>query len=204
MTEKLVSPTTGKTLIRVGVRTTTLARYDEPKLIPIQREFIEVVVFDSKLISRGSQWGHAAIEIDGTVYSRAPTSFFRSGYRKYLIDNTAPTRTLANGEVVPHVRNRGATGLLMWMSSREKKLIQDELERRVAENKKYSLFSNSCSTNVADVLELAGIMARDPRAYGEFTPVTPAELLSVLKKSNRLVEIRNYKKGWEGGASANW
>jgi hypothetical protein len=203
MTETLTSPITGKTLVRAGVRATTLTRFDEAKPIPVQREFIEVVVFDSRLLSRGSQWGRAAIEIDGTVYSRAPILFFKGGYRKYLIGNTRRWRTKPDGTIGKGVY-RDAVGLLMWVSLREKALIRDELERRVAVNAKYSLFDNSCSSNVADVLELAGIMARDPRAFGELTPVMPAELLGVLKKSNRLVETRNYKKGWEGGASASW
>lgn len=57
---------------------------------------------------------------------------------------------------------------------------------RVCPHKFCGVFDNSCSSNVADVLELVGILAHDPRNLP--TPVTPAELLGVLSKSNRLVK----------------
>ncbi|MGO4762103.1 hypothetical protein AB4120_06135 [Cupriavidus sp. 2KB_3] len=203
MTETLTSPTTGKTLVRAGVWATTLTRFDEAKPIPVQREFIEVVVFDLRP-KPTSLFGHAAIAIGDIVYSRAPKTYFKGGYRRYLISNTRAPRVNPDGTLERGRPHRTGVGFLLWVSPRERKLIQDELERRVAEDKPYHLWSNSCSTNVTDVLELAGIMARDPRGFGEATPVTPAELHGVLKKSNRLVETRIYKKGWEGGASANW
>ncbi|WP_081651344.1 hypothetical protein [Cupriavidus sp. WS] len=200
MTDRLVSPSTGKTLIPLAKRTTTPTPADAPKPVHVAREFIEVVVFDGRLASRGSQFGHAAVEIDGTVYSRAPSTYFKGSYTKYLRSNTALVVEGAEGSRPGMFRD--AVGLKMWVSPREKKLIRDELERRVAADSKYSLFGNSCSSNVADVLELAGIMAHDPRGFQ--APVTPAELLAVLEKSNRLVQRRFYGKGYEGGASGNW
>lgn len=65
-----------------------------------------------------------------------------------------------------------AIGMYLWVSPREKKLIRDELEKRVVENSKYSLFGNSCSTNVADVLELAGILAHDRAVSTSFRQLT--------------------------------
>lgn len=56
----------------------------------------------------------------------------------------------------------------------------------MATNAPYSLFDNSCSSNVADVLEMIGILAHDPR-WIPF-PVPPAEILAVVSKSNRLVK----------------
>ncbi|WP_439668441.1 DUF4105 domain-containing protein [Cupriavidus necator] len=199
MTNQLVSPTSGKTLIRMATRTTTPVSADEPKPVQVERSFIEVVIFDGRLISRGSQFGHVAIEIDGTVYSRAPSIYFKGSYTKYLRSNTAQTVSDQTGDHSGMYRD--GIGMYLWVSPREKKLIRDELERRVAENAKYRLFGNSCSTNVADVLELAGILAHDPRG---FDLVSPADVLTGLRRSNRLVEERHYKKGYEGGASGNW
>ncbi|WP_454721759.1 MULTISPECIES: hypothetical protein [Cupriavidus] len=190
MTDKLVSPSTGKTLVPVATRTTTPTPANAPKPVNVDREFLEVFVFDS-LPKPVSAFGHVAITIDGIVYSRAHERYFKGPLRAYLNSNTLKV-------------NRDVVGLYMWVSPREKTIIRDELERRVAEDAKYSLFGNSCSTNVADVLEMVGILARDPRYFP--TPVSPADLLAVLSKSNRVVQRRLYHKGqrYEGGASGNW
>ncbi|WP_083384081.1 lipoprotein N-acyltransferase Lnb domain-containing protein [Cupriavidus sp. USMAHM13] len=190
MADKLVSPSTGKTLIPIGSRTTTPLPENEPKPIHIDREYIEVVVFDS-LPRPASAFGHVAIAIDRTVYSRAHDKYFKGPFRDYLNSNTQKVQ-------------RDAIGLHLWVSPRERKIIIDELERRVAIDAKYSVFDNSCSSNVADVLEMVGVLAHDPRYFP--TPVSPADLLAVLSKSNRLVERRLYRKGqsYEGGASGNW
>ncbi|MDQ0143303.1 hypothetical protein [Cupriavidus necator] len=80
--------------------------------------------------------------------------------------------------------------------------LQADLDNRVTAGKKYDLLSNSCSTNTAQALENIGILAHDPRNIQ--TPITPAELLAVVSKSNRVVERRLYPKGWKHGASTNW
>ncbi|CAJ94280.1 DUF4105 domain-containing protein [Cupriavidus necator H16] len=187
MSSALVSPS-GKTLIPVARRTTTPTPANAPKPVPVEREYLEVLIFD-KLPRPASAFGHAAIGIDGTVYSRAHEKYFKGSLTEYLRSNTQGVK-------------RDVVGLYLWVSPRERRIVQDELERRVVEDEKYSVFSNSCSSNVADVLELVGIMAHDPRYFP--TPVSPADLLAVLSKSNRLVERRFYGKGYEGGASGNW
>ncbi|WP_454725289.1 MULTISPECIES: hypothetical protein [Cupriavidus] len=187
MTERLISPS-GKTLIPVANRTTTPTPANAPKPVPVDRGFIEVFVFDSRP-RPASAFGHVAIGIDETVYSRAHDRYYKGSAAEYLRRNTQEV-------------NRDVAGLYLWVSPREKQIIRAELERRVAVDAKYSIFNNSCSSNVADVLELVGVMAHDPRYLP--TPVSPAELLAVLEKSNRLVERRFYRKGYEGGASGNW
>lgn len=137
MTNQLVSPTSGKTLIRQATRTTTPVSADEPKPVQVERAFIEVVIFDGRLISRGSQFGHVAIEIDGTVYSRAPSTYFKGSYTKYLRSNTAQTVSDESGSHPGMYRD--GIGMYLWVSPREMKLIRDELERRVAENSKERL-----------------------------------------------------------------
>jgi hypothetical protein len=190
MTARLVSPSTGKTLVPIGSRTTTPLPANDPKPVYVDREYVEVLLFDS-LPRPASAFGHVAIAVDGTVYSRAHERYFKGSFREYLNSNTIKV-------------NRDVIGLYLWVSAREKRIIVDELERRVAVDAKYSIFGNSCSTNVADVLELVGIMAHDPRYFQ--TPVSPADLLAVVSKSNRVVERKLYRKGqrYEGGASGNW
>ena len=56
---------------------------------PVQQaSTIEVLIFDGRLISTGSQWGHAAIDLDGKVYSQSHSRYAvleRSGYLLSLI-----------------------------------------------------------------------------------------------------------------------
>jgi hypothetical protein len=100
------------------------------------------------------------------------------------------------------LRRPAAPGASTLWSPTEKDKIKRELERRVSvdgafkrvnpNESTYSIFDNSCSSNVADVLESIGILAHDPRWFP--TPVTPAELDAVLKKSKRLAKKNYYPK----------
>lgn len=93
-------------------------------------------------------------------------------------------------------------GLMLRVSPSEKLKVRRELERRVSVDRifkrthpnrsTYNLFDNSCSSNVADVLESIGILAHDPRWLP--TPVTPAELDAALMKSKRLTKKNYYPK----------
>ena len=135
---------------------------------------VEVVVSDGRMFSRGSQWGHVAIAIDKKVYSRAHSMYYTTTLDTYLADNSY----------------RDSTSLVLRVSNGEKQMMRAELERRVTSNGKYSLFSNNCSTNVADVLQMIGILAHDPRYVD--TPVSPKELLIVVSRSKRLKKRVNY------------
>jgi peptidoglycan hydrolase-like protein with peptidoglycan-binding domain len=149
---------------------------------PVTESTIEVFVFDAILKSAGSQWGHAAIDIDGIVYSRAHT--------KYAV--------LQREEYIPsNLKTRDVVGLVLRVSKAEKEKIRAELDRRVALNEPYSITANSCSTNVADVLESVGILAHDPRfqlAPSSTNSVSPKELLIVLSRSSRVIKRNNYKR----------
>jgi len=150
-------------------------------------QFIEIHVAERFGFNPGSQFGHVAIEIDGIVYSRAPSKYHTEYYDDYLRRNAS---------------FRSAVGLRLHVTMYEKLMIRSELERRVHDNHPYSALSNSCSSNVAEVLEMIGIAGRDPRYFA--TPVTPAELRAAVMKSNRLTELRRYPKGsLGGGASGN-
>lgn len=172
----VIEPKSGKELFLIAKRSTTPIDNTEAKKIFLKRELIEVIVSDSRLLSLGSQWGHVAIVIDGKVYSRSTSVYFTTTYSDYISRNSY----------------RDSAGLLLSVSSREKNIVKRELERRVAVNDKYSLFSNSCSSNVEDVLEMINILAHDPRwiPYS----VTPAEILAVVGKSNRFVKKNMYPK----------
>lgn len=170
MPQQIQSPSSGKTLIKVATKQLTPASDTSVKTVTAPREFIEVIVSDSRIVSRGSQWGHTAIYVNGKVYSRAHDVYFTTTYDDYVKRNSY----------------RDSIGLQLWISPREREILQKELDRRVATDAPYSLFDNSCSSNVADVLEMIGILAHDPR-WIPF-PVPPAEILAVVSKSNRLVK----------------
>ena len=92
---------------------------------------------------------------------------------------------------------RAFEGLLLRVSPSEKEKIRTELKRRIALNKPYSIATNSCSTNVADVLEQIGILAHDPRfkINPESTElVSPKEILIVVSRSKRMVRRNHYRK----------
>ncbi|MEN7526668.1 PAAR domain-containing protein [Cupriavidus sp. DL-D2] len=186
-----------------GFWTTSVAQsgYGSGKTANPTLDTIEVFVFDSRYWPPDSSFGHAAIGIDDVIYSRAHSVYYKGSLTDYLRSNT---RERWWDELRARWRgmNRDVVGLVMRLSSEEKGAIQDELERRVRESAPYSLTRNSCSSNVADVLEMVGILAHDPRYLA--TPVSPAELLGVLEKSDRLIERRFYPKGYQGGASGNW
>ena len=100
--------------------------------------------------------------------------YYTTTLDKYLADN----------------KYRDSTSLVLRVSNSEKQMMKAERERRVTSNGKYSLFSNNCSTNVADVLEMIGVLAHDPRYFA--TPVSPKELLLVVSRSKRLKKRINH------------
>ncbi|AMP13664.1 hypothetical protein CPter291_1390 [Collimonas pratensis] len=81
---------------------------------------------------------------------------------------------------------------MIRVSPDEKQIIKKELERRVKlftldpKSHEYSLLDNSCSSNVADVLDLAGIVSYDPR-WSAFQIVSPADIDTGLQHSKRLI-----------------
>ncbi|MBK0413625.1 hypothetical protein JD974_04320 [Chromobacterium haemolyticum] len=190
----------GKDLFLVRKQTSTPTTNDELKKVLLKREMIEVIISDSRMRSMGSQWGHAAIVIDGQVYSRAHEEYVKTDKNTYLnggVVQRANDTINVNGN-----RWRDNVGVYLSVSTREKDIVKNELERRIKVDREfkrkhpdetsYSLFSNSCSSNVADALELVNILAHDPR-WIPF-PVAPAELLAVIEKSNRAVKKELYPK----------
>ncbi|RQR77482.1 MULTISPECIES: hypothetical protein [unclassified Burkholderia] len=184
----------------VASRTTTPTSDTSAKEIVVDSTSIEVIVSDSRLRSMGSQWGHVAIEIDGIVYSRAHEEYVKIDRHTYFYGGVVD---LTNGSMRTNGNLwRDNLGLVLSVSRAEKEKLKRELERRVGVDRAfklrhpkestYSLFANSCSTNVADVLESIGILAHDPRWLP--TPVTPAELDAVLQKSKRLAKKNHYPK----------
>jgi Family of unknown function (DUF6402) len=154
----------------------------EPIVVEVMpMETVEVIVSDGKLISSGSQWGHVAIDIDGTVYTRSHSKYTVLTRDRYFSGNTW----------------RAHTGLVLKVTSSEKIIILNELKNRVALNAAYDLRTNSCSTNVADVLEMVGILAHDPRfqlSPSSTDDVSPKEVLLVVSRSKNMVRRNEYPK----------
>lgn len=143
---------------------------------------VEVLVSDGLLMSSGSQWGHVAIDVGGTVYSRGHGGYFMIPRSVYL---------QRNGSI------RETVGLVLRLSDREMGVVLGELRRRVALNESYDLIGNSCSTNVADVLEMVGVLAHDPRYQWDAsrrTAVSPKEVLIIVSRSSRVLKRNVYPK----------
>ncbi|WP_341316680.1 hypothetical protein WN982_35610 [Paraburkholderia sp. IMGN_8] len=170
----------------IATRTTTPTTDSEAKEIRVETDSVEVIVSDSMMRYWGSQFGHVAIVVDGVAYSRA-----HGGYdaKKTHAEYVAAQEGL-----------RDSVGYVLRISPEEKKKIEAELKRRVAATNGdparhgYSLLDNSCSSNVADVLNLVGIVAYDPR-WPAFGMVSPEDIAVGLSHSKRVKEKRFYPKG---------
>lgn len=170
----------GKALIKIATKTTTSTADSAPKKIRVQTETVEIIISDSRAISMGSQFGHSAMVIDGIEYGRAHPGWDRDTKEHYLYRQQVSMR-------------RDSWGYVLRITASEKQTLLSEIKRRMAENKPYSLNDNSCSSNVAEVLEIAGIQAHDPR-FEFMDTISPADLMTGLKHSNRLVKQNVYPK----------
>jgi|GEM_PF-2026209 len=179
MPNQSIQSPSGKEMFLVTNRTTTNIESKEIKKIFVSRERIEILISDSRLISSGSQFGHTSMAIDGTVYGRAHGGWDIDTRESYLFRQ----------QVKMH---RDTWGYSLAISKTEKENILKEIKKRAAENKPYKLDSNSCSSNIAEILEFAGIPAYDPR-YG-LPVVSPADLMVGLSHSKRLTKKETYPK----------
>lgn len=171
----------GEILRWVATLKTTPRADNSAKSINTDSTTVEVIVSDGRAISRGSQWGHVALEIDGTVYGMSHDGYDIRPKGTYIENNAF----------------RDSIGVVLRVSPSEKEKMKSELERRKSLRKAYDVVSNSCSTNVADVLESVGILAHDPRFF--FAPsstagVAPKELLTFVLRSKRVVKTNQYPK----------
>jgi len=169
----------------IATKTTTPTTDTEAKEIRVETDTVEVIVSDSRLISEGSQFGHVAIMVDGIAYSRAHGGYdSKKTYAQYV----AIQETFRN-----------SIGYVLRVSPDEKQKIETELKRRVAatntdpQHHEYSLLDDSCSSNVADVLNLVGIVAYDPR-WSAFGMVSPEDIDVGLQHSKRVKETRLYPR----------
>ncbi|WP_211474092.1 hypothetical protein [Collimonas humicola] len=169
----------------VATKTTTPKTDADAKEIRIETASVEVIVSDSRVISPGSQFGHVAIVVNDVAYSRAHGGYdSKKSYSQYVqIQETF----------------RDSVGYILRVSPDEKQEIEKELKRRVSvtnrdpESHEYSLLDNSCSSNIADVLNLVGIVAYDPR-WSAFGMISPEDIAVGLSHSKRVKEKRFYPK----------
>lgn len=179
MTSQTITDDNGEILRLVARTKTTQHSDDSIKTITTDSTTVEVIVSDGRVVSQGSQWGHVAIDIDGTVYGMSHNGYDKRAKSIYLNANSY----------------RDSIGVVLRVSLAEKEKMKDELERRLKIGGDYNVLSNSCSTNVADVLESIGILAHDPRFF--FAPsssagVAPKELLIFILRSKRVVKRNEY------------
>ncbi|UGA40353.1 hypothetical protein JOS77_14115 [Chromobacterium haemolyticum] len=125
----------GKDLFLVRKQTSTPTTNDELKKVLLKRELIEVIISDSRMRSMGSQWGHAAIVIDGQVYSRAHEEYVKTDKNTYLnggVVQRANDTINVNGN-----RWRDNVGVYLSVSTREKDIVKNELERRIKVDREF-------------------------------------------------------------------
>ena len=179
MPENTIKDFNGEILRFAGSTTTTPSTDTAIKPLDTDSTTVEIIISDL-LPKLNSMFGHVALSFDDRVYSRAHEKYVVMDKYKYLAFQQVEAK-------------RDSVGLVIRISANEKEKMISELEGRVAANKKYDIFSNSCSTNVADVLESVGILAHDPRYLS--VAVTPKTLLTTTRHSKRLVK-ENFYQGW--------
>lgn len=183
MPDQTVTDDQGEIMRLIAKIKTTPHADQSIKSINTDSTTIEVLIFDSIMTSAGSQFGHVAIDIDGVIYSRA--------HSRYAIIKDGKTFRQSNSKI------RDSEGLILRVSSAEKSKIEKELKRRVEADAPYNIANNSCSTNIADVLESIGILSHDPRF--QFDPqstdmVSPKEILIIVSRSKRMTKRNHYSK----------
>lgn len=182
MPEPIIHSPGGRPYHQIGSKVTTIHADTSPKNLHTTWSTIEVLVFDSRLISQTSQFGHVAIQVDGYVYSRAPSRFQKLTDPKEYRDGNQAFRDYVS--------------LTLRINATEKERLMQEINRKLDEQLPYDLRTNSCSTTVAELLESIGILAHDPRF--QFVPqsttlVSPKEVLIMVSRSRRLVKRTEYK-----------
>ncbi|WP_278649012.1 DUF4105 domain-containing protein [Burkholderia lata] len=169
-------------LLKATIKKTTPTSNSNAKEIFVNtnHETVEVIISDSRIISRGSQFGHTAIVIDGQEYGRAPTGWDSDTKEHYLYRQQVGMQ-------------RDSWGYVLKVSTMEKQKMLNEIHKRMTVNAPYSITRNSCSSNIAEVLESAGVQAHDPR-WSFVDTISPADLMIGLKHSRRLVAEHVYPK----------
>lgn len=181
MENQTITDPSGNVLRLVGKAKTTAHSDDSVKPVNTDSTTVEVIVSDGRMISLGSQWGHVAIEMDGTVYGISHKGYDVRTRALYLENNDY----------------RDSIGVTLRVAPAEKEKMKTEFARRKKIGRPYDVISNSCLTNVADVLESIGILAHDPRfSYDPSSNagVSPKELINVILRSKRFVKTTEYYK----------
>ena len=151
---------------------------NEPKKMD-RNETVEILISDSRLISMGSQFGHVALNINNTVYGRAPNAWDVDNKVNYIFRQ----------QVAMH---RDTWGYVLAVTKEEKAKLLEELMKHKAINRKYNLINNSCSSAMVNVFSVTDILIVDPR--WNFGAITPADIMNSLKKSPRLIKQIIYPK----------
>ena len=142
--------------------------------------FVEILISDSRLVSRGSQFGHVAIDIDGTVYGRAVTAWDIDTRSNYLHRQQVKM-------------NRDTWGYTLKISIDEKRKILSEIKRLHAENAKYNLLDNSCSSALVRAFAVTNILIVDPR-WSMGAVLSPTDIMNALNKSALVIKKTTYPK----------
>ncbi|MDO4226404.1 DUF4105 domain-containing protein [Neisseria sp.] len=144
------------------------------------QETVEILVSDSSLRHMGSQFGHVAIDIDGTVYGRAVKGWDIVHKVNYLHRQQSRMR-------------RHTWGYILAVTKEEKNALLKEINKQNKDNKPYNLINNSCSSAMVNVFGVTNILIVDPRwSFGGM--LSPSDIMDGLNKSSRVIKRRIYPK----------
>jgi hypothetical protein len=121
--------------------------------------------------------GHAAININGTVYSR---------------DGISLATMLSQDYMAIEQLSRDTVGLVLDLTAEQELMLQSHLEQAIKDNTEYSLRNNNCSDTVSDALESIGMTVRGP--WQNSWPMAPADLYLNLLKTKKVTNIKHYPR----------
>ncbi len=136
---------------------------------------VEVFIHDSRLVSSGSQFGHASIAVGNKLYSMSHSGLYQ---------------TNVNDFIKRQLSFRDTIGFVLDTTPEQAKAVSEKMLE--FDGITYDFLTNSCTTTVTSALEAAGIEATDPRFFS--WSATPTELLTALQHSPHVMKLNEYQE----------
>ena len=128
---------------------------------------VELMIADKRLISRGSQFGHIALAINGIEFGMSPNGWDVREKHTFINSYTSQGRPVISYQ--------------LSMTSERKRSLVNAILNSMQEAKVYNLLDNSCSSVMVKVFAAANTNIVDPR--WSFNIYAPADINNFLRNT---------------------